>query len=76
MHLQIALEIVHLLILIVVFINVLRKCKRNSKPNSGGGGQGQTPVSLSFTSHDGDVTSSDQIAMGTTALVVNAAMAF
>lgn len=77
MHLQVALKIVHLLILIVVFINVLRKCKRNSKSNSGGGGQGQTPVSLSFTcSHDGDVTSSDQIAMGTTALVVNAAMAF
>ena len=79
MHLQVALKIVHLLILIVVFINVLRKCKRKySKPNtSGGGGQGQTPVSLSFTcSHDGDVTRSDQIAMGTTALVVNAAMAF
>ena len=78
MHLQIALEIIYLLILIVVFINVLRKCKRKySKPNtSGGGGQGQTPVSLSFTSLDGDDTSSDQIAMGPTSLVVNAVMAF
>ena len=76
MHLQVALKIVHLLILIVVFIIVLRKCKRNSKPNSGGGGQGQTPVSLSFTSDDGDDTSSGQIAMGPTSLVVNATMAF
>ena len=76
MHLEIAAQIVYLLILIVALIFGLRKCKRNSRSNFIGGGQGQTPVSLSFTSDDGDDTSSGQIAMGPTSLVVNATMAF
>ena len=76
MHLEIAAQIIYLLILIVVLIFGLRKCKRDSRPKFIGGGQGQTPVSLSFTSDDGDDTSSGQIAMGPTSLVVNATMAF
>ena len=75
MHLEIAAQIVYLLILIVVLSLGLHKCIRNSRPNSTGGGQGRTPVSLSFTSDDGD-TNSNQIAMGPTSLVVNSTMAF
>ena len=75
MHLEIAAQIVYLLILIVALSFGLHKFIRNSRPNRTGGGQGQTPVSLSFTGDDGD-PSCNQIAMGPTSLVVNSTMAF
>lgn len=66
LQLEVAGQIVYLLILIVVLIFAIRKRKSNN--SRGGGGQAQAPVSVSFTSDDGDTSSGTQIAMGPTSL--------
>nr|POE81077.1 hypothetical protein CFP56_69895 [Quercus suber] len=71
--LKVAGQIVYLLILIVVLIFAIRKRKSNN--SSGGGGQAQAPVSVSFTSDDGDTSSGTQIAMGPTSLAFSTTMA-
>lgn len=68
LQLEVAGQIVYLLILIVMLFFALRKCKRN-------GGRGHQITSILVNAGAGDDegdSSSDQISMGPTSLGVNA----
>ncbi|GMY05012.1 isoform 2 of elongation factor 1-gamma 2 [Fagus crenata] len=69
LHLEVAMRIVYLVILIVIFIYALRKRKTNS--SSGG----QTSLSVNVASDGGD-TSSTQITVDPTCLALEMTTAF